>query len=543
MGIFLLKAVDLISQKEKTGTTEPKSLGRKATSALFWNTAFLPVKALLGLIVSITIVRIFPESAYTALAVITAFQSTLGMYVDLGIERALPRFVSEVEQQEGRKGLRRFIFNIVLIKLVILAVIIFGLVLFAAPIINLMGWGNEGYIYLGFIYALLVFGALYDIAMQVLYSFFKQKATNLLDIIVTILNPVLTLVLILWFKLEQYGVIIALLITTILCVMIAWWQAWRASREVAEKPLNGEVKANPVSLKVRFVKYAALMYFFNISASFYDASFAVLILTAYREATAVIIVNLVYKFIKTLLKTLLTPFVGVQTPLFAAINAQERHKDLQTAYASFSKLQIIILVPSAIGMIILSRNLLELLMLSDSANGVLTRDILGLATLATALTVFFTFLESLISLPLTVLMVYEHYRDVIISRLLPLLTAPLLVISIWLNWGAIGAIVVMGSLAVLSRVVAMVLMQSRMGLRYPGGFLLKVLIASLAFGLPLGLAVWWLPVNWFVTVGTAAIGVIIFYVVFKLLGGFDKEDKQRITAMKLPLRKYIVKYL
>jgi O-antigen/teichoic acid export membrane protein len=539
--------MDLIEQAEKIETNPSPSLGRKATGALFWNTAFLPLKALLGFVVAITIVQLFSRDSYAAYAIVTAFLGTLGMYVDLGIERALPRFVGEVERREGRKGLYRFILNITLVKLAILAIVILALVLFAPSINNLMQWGEAGYVYLGFIYALLILGALYDIAIQILFSFFKQKATNLLDIIVTILNPVLTLIFVIWFKLEQYGVLVALLITTVLCVIIAGWQAWRASQETAIKPVapaTDQEKVTGSSLKSRFIKYASLMYFFNISTSFYDASFAILILTAYQELTAVIIIRLVYFFIKTLLKTLLTPFVGVQTPLFSGIHAQNRQPDLQTAYSAFSKLQIIILVPSATGILIVSRNLLELLMVNNTnPQAVLPPTLLNLATVACILTVLFTFLESLISLPLTVLMIYEYYREVIISRLLPLLTVPLLLVSIQGGWGVIGAITIMGSLAVLSRVVALLFLQKRLRLRYPTKFLLKVLIASLSFGVPLGGLAWLLPTNWLTTFGIAISGVIIFYGVFKLLGGFDQEDKARITAMKLPLRKYIVKYL
>jgi hypothetical protein len=112
---------------------------------------------------------------------------------------------------------------------------------------------SRGRLYIGLMFSLLILGALYDVCTQVLYSFFKQKVTNLLDIIVTVLNPLLTLALIIWpFHLDVYGVILALLITTIISVGIAGWQAYLASREEAqlahyERQQKAGQPAKPVS--------------------------------------------------------------------------------------------------------------------------------------------------------------------------------------------------------------------------------------------------------------------------------------------------------
>ncbi|MEI6046421.1 MAG: oligosaccharide flippase family protein [Chloroflexota bacterium] len=529
------------------------SLGRKTGRALFWNVFFLPLKAGLQLFVTLVIVKTFPLEAYAVLAAVTAVLSTLGLYVDLGIERALPRFVSEIEQKQGRAALRLFITRITLIKLAVLTVVVLIITVAAEPIISWMGsWGDQGHIYLALISMLLVLGALYDICTQILYSFFKQKVTNLLDIVVTVLNPLLTLLLVGPLGLRVYGVVLALLITTVISVGIAGWQAWLASKDLEVKLKTP--KPNPApsatdtgvipreSLLKRFIRYAALMYFFNISAWFYDASFAMLVFTFYREIVTVALIRLIYNFIKTLLKNLLSPFVGVQTPLFSSIHAEGHTPKLHTAYASISKLQIFILVPSSIGAIILARNILELLFARKSADAVLPVTLLEPATWATILTIIFTFAEALISLPMVILMVYERYRAVILARTLPLLAGPLLILTAALHWNVVVAVTIMGLMAVSSRVMAMVSLQRTLGLYYPVKFLLKVSKAALAFGIPLQILVLFLPINWPITLGIAGTGVIIFYAVFKGLGGFDLEDKNRLQTLKMPLRKYIIKW-
>jgi O-antigen/teichoic acid export membrane protein len=560
---------DLKSQTTPAEPQEPKdkesnrrSLGRRAGLALFWNIVFLPVKAVMGLVVSLVIIKLFIRDKYADLAVVTGLLTMLGLLTDLGIERALPRFVGELEVKHGRTALRRFIFALTIVKLAVLAAVAIFFVLGSEFFLSV--WfptNSQGKMYLSLILILLVLGAFYDIATQVLYGFFKQKVTNLLDIVVSVLNPLMTMIFILWFKMDVYGVMLALLITTFVSVIIATWQAWLASKEAHEpvrvKPVtntlqdtSGAVDAgqNPGiyqqrKLWWRFTKYASLMYFFNLSTSFYDSSFAVLVLTFYKEATAAVIIRVVYSFIKTLLKNLLAPFNGVQTPLFSSIQAEGKEGALGVAYSSLSKLQIFILVPSALGMIILARNLLELLMLRQSADAVITPDVLPSATWAVILTVIFTFAEAIISMPLVILMVYEKYRSVILSRLLPLLTGPMLVLVALFNWGVIAAVVVMGVVAVGSRLIALLIVQRDFKLFYPMKFFWKVLRASLAFGIPLQIAVLLLPVNWIVTASVAVAGVIIFGLTFKFLGGFDPEDKKRLLTLKLPFRHWVVKYL
>ena len=117
------------------------------------------------------------------------------------------------------------------------------------------------------------------------------------------------------------------------------------------------------------------MYLFNVSAWFYDVPFAVTIFTFFGDQPgilAVALIKLIYGFIKRLLKTLLTPFNGVQTPLFSSIHAEGRDSALQTAYAALTKLQIFMLVPSGLGIMILARNLMTLLYSRKSADAVLT---------------------------------------------------------------------------------------------------------------------------------------------------------------------------
>ena len=96
--------------------------------------------------------------------------------------------------QHGHGGLRHFIVILTNIKLVVLVALIVGFTVFADQVISLFHLGDLGRLYLALIAVMLVLGAFYDICTQILYSFFKQKVTNLLDIVVTVLNPLLTII-------------------------------------------------------------------------------------------------------------------------------------------------------------------------------------------------------------------------------------------------------------------------------------------------------------------------------------------------------------
>src|SRR5947209_9633775 len=80
-------------------------LARRAGGAMLWNVVFLPIKALLAIIVSVVLVRGLLRDGFDAYAIATSLLATIGLYSDLGIERALPRFVPEVERTYGRDGL------------------------------------------------------------------------------------------------------------------------------------------------------------------------------------------------------------------------------------------------------------------------------------------------------------------------------------------------------------------------------------------------------------------------------------------------------
>src|SRR5438132_8428755 len=114
-----------------TDTTTTKRHGpliERAGWAVFWNAAFFPLKTLIGFGSSIVMVRLLRTEGFYYYNVTLALLATLGLFVDLGIERTLPRFYPEVEMRFGRRGIVRLLVAVTIVKAAMLLVLV-GLLL------------------------------------------------------------------------------------------------------------------------------------------------------------------------------------------------------------------------------------------------------------------------------------------------------------------------------------------------------------------------------------------------------------------------------
>src|SRR5438132_1973282 len=166
-----------------TDTTTTKRHGpliERAGWAVFWNAAFFPLKALVGFGSSIVLVRLLRTEGFYYYNVTLALLATLGLFADLGIERTLPRFYPEVEMRMGRKGVARLLLWISVIKAAVLVVLVGALLLAPDFVLGLTGSDlgpNKSWLLI-IISVLLILGAASDVSLQLLYTHFRQRATN-----------------------------------------------------------------------------------------------------------------------------------------------------------------------------------------------------------------------------------------------------------------------------------------------------------------------------------------------------------------------------
>ena len=250
-----------------------------------------------------------------------------------------------------------------------------------------------------------------------------------------------------------------------------------------------------------------------------------------------------------LLTALWSPLLGVQIPLFARLQQRGDPRQLHDAYRLLSKFLAAIMLPAATGLFLLMPNLVMLLG-RQYADAIPAARILTLGLC----------LDAAISVPLAILMAYEQYRPMLIARSCALLAIPL-VIFVVPRAELIGAALVMTGTRILCDGLAMALALRHFRLHYPTRFALRVFGASLAMAAvvaPLVLLVLTPPfpadpkiavdkLLWLgYLIGNAAsggLGALVFLGVFKLTGGLDPNDRQRIRELRLPLANRLLRFL
>ncbi len=213
---------------------------------MFWNVAFFPLKAIIPFLAGIVLVRELRAEGLAVYGLSMALLDFLGLFSDFGIDRTLPRYLPEVELKYGRQGITRLMSGVTGIKGVVILLVVLSLALAPSYWITQFHLGANGGLILVLISFLLVLGALSDISIQFLYTHFRQRATNSLDVMVAVVRPSLTaaFVLIGW---GVAGALLALLIATVLSVAISVILAIRLIRrvDIEPHPKAREVKIRP----------------------------------------------------------------------------------------------------------------------------------------------------------------------------------------------------------------------------------------------------------------------------------------------------------
>lgn len=547
-----------------------------------WNTLLAPLKTIVELAANLIILNVLALPQVGVLRVVTSTAATLGIWVDLGIDRSLPRFIPELEQQQGRGTVRRFMGLIFVIKLVLLLVFSAVFLLLADQFVN--GLLLQGIrelpdrfdaaaratleqevlaltpLIIGSVLALVWLGSFYDGLMAYLVSYFRQRAWNLITIAGDLLQPVFTALLVL----GGYGiggVLVAIVVTPLVSVALAMWQVLRtltrrviaaaapAAPSVAPPtaaspdPTSATPAAPPPAqpgLWRRFTTYAFFSNVMNLSDYAVSWMLGVLMLAPLGLAQ-VAIYSVGTALVRQVLALLYRPLVGIQVPLFTRVRGGDG--DLATAYAVVGRILVLILVPGGVGLLLLAHELILVQYPQYAA-----------ATVVVWLLAPALFFETFLSTAQIVLQVYERYRDLLLSRLPTLLVVP----AMWWatqQYGLVGATVAVGIGRILFGLSAAWLAHRALGTAYSWRFFGRVGLATAA----MALVVWglkWLPplqqigtsvgerllaTAWLLLV--VLCGAATFFVVLRVLGGIEPQDRAWIAESRLPLRRWLLRVL
>jgi O-antigen/teichoic acid export membrane protein len=559
-----------------------RNLSHQFVSATLWNTLLFPARLGVGLLASIIFYRRLSLDQVGILFLLQSLATTVGLYADLGIERTLPRFLPEVERAAGRAGVQGLMTRVIRVKLIVLLLLVAGLAPFTKPAARALlererreiaaletqvaaSGGTEATkiertlaakkavvdevqsrdgLFLGAVGVLLLLGALFDVYMQFLTAYLKQRAWNLITLASTLLQPLLVTAFVLagW---GIGGVLLGLVLAPFFSSLLAAWQVALASRDLAPAASS---RAEPPNLAARFTRFAGVNYLMQVTTWIYDVQFVVFLSAVSLSLTDVALLGFAYKFTKDLLSYVWTPLNGVITPVLSRVHVRGENRALQEAQAALTRIIWLILVPAGVGLLILAPRILQSLY----------PKYVGTLSLV-AIFVLFTFGESLLSVPQNVLMVVERYTPVVVARLVAFLTIPLL----WLllpRYGVLGVALAAGAARLLSRMVTMVWGSRELGLTFPIGFAARVVAASAAMALfvlgatriadPLLLGVlkeaaraitsrwaplWAAPLAGVVDAAIWSLaGALVFVLALRLLGGLHEEDRRRIAGLGRP---------
>lgn len=545
--------------------TRQAELGQQVSRAVAWNTLMAPLKTVVELAANLIILNVLLLPQVGVLRVVTSAAAILGVWVDLGIDRSLPRFIPELERSGGRAAVGRFMLRIFAVKVMLL--LVFSVVFLLGSDYFVQAYLIQGITDLparfdvaarstlqrevavltpwliGTVLALVALGSFYDALMAYLVSYFRQRAWNSITIVGDVSQPVLTAGFVLAGQ-GIFGVLVGIVVTPVISVVLAGWQVLRGLGMLHFSVRQGEaldaqspMRDSP-GLWRRFFVYTSLSNVLNLSDMVVSWAFAIFLLDNLAQAA---MFSVGAALVRQTLALLYRPLVGLQVPLFTRVKGGDG--DLPTTYAAVMRILGLIMLPGGVGLVLLSRELI-LVQYPQYADAALV-----IAILTPCL-----FLESLVSSAQIILQVYERYRLLLLSRMPALLALPLMV---WAapRYGLVGAALAVGLGRVLFGLTAVVLAQREFALHYSWRFFGRVALSALVMG---GVVV---GLKWGTGLGqigedvtarlvaagllmvVIGIGVVVFGVTLRLLGGIEPGDRQWIAQSRLPLRRWIVRLL
>jgi O-antigen/teichoic acid export membrane protein len=533
--------------------TKPATLASQVSRAVVWNTIFVPIRIIAEVVATLLKLTFLAPASYGLLALINSTNNAFGTAIDLGTGRALPKYIPETLQSGGPRAMRRLVLTVVGMQAALLALITLGFFLLKdtylgdlrtkiAKVENLtdraqlLSFVNDhGLLIIVAVLVLLLLGIGYDVLMAYLSSFFKQRAWNVVALAAGLLPPVLTsgAILLGW---DIGGVLAASVLAPAIAVALVIWQVLRHQPELDTMPQPAE--SGPW-LPTGFLRYCGVSFLMTVTDFLASAEFVVFFV---ETLIAVALIKAGISIVKMMLGYLYTPMVGVQVPLFTRVRAGQGGT-LDGAYQSIVRLQVLLLIPGGVGLMLLAKPVFAALFPQYIESAYLVWVLVPCL-----------FLECLLTTAHNVLIVYEELQIIVISRLLTLVSVPL-VLVLEPQFDAVGAALAFGLARVLAGLWVTGSGVRRLGLRWPWQFTWRVLLASGLMVLPVvGLSLLLPALASNATIvdrlgeaallgGIALAGLIVFLGVLRLTGGLDPQDREQLAKTSIPLKKWVLRVL
>ena len=218
-----------------------------------------------------------------------------------------------------------------------------------------------------------------------------------------------------------------------------------------------------------------------------------------------------------------TGFRGLYRPLFARLRLRDDLEQVQRAFTTVAKAQLILLLPAGIGLVVMCGDYIPLLFGVEFLPAVQISWVL----------VTFMYAETAFNLPVIILSVDEQYRAVFVSQSVMIFAAPVFLLAAE-TLGLVGAGVVFGVARLASALCAYVYCRARYGIRFPWSFAARVARVSLPMGGLLAIARLFVVTSVFEAVALTALGVSTFAVGVRMTRVLTTEEADVFRRSSVP---------
>ena len=472
----------------------------------------------------------------TLLAILT----TLVSHTGLGIPGSLTKFLPEVVASADPAQLRRFLRQAAAIRFVLLGLLLLPLNVFATPLALELDLGPDGALYLRLLSGLMIARAVLDLAFKTLNAFFAQFWSNLFALIQGMLDVVLVSV-ILWLGYEMAGVLGSLLASTGIMAVVSAGYVWLRFDRLSSQDVAGtDTGPAPSSDDTRwlagqgkrFVRFSLFTYAVGLLGFFADMGFANLALAWMLTTEDVALFATAFKLSFMTIILGLAGFRGLYQPVFARLRIRNDPGQLQRAFSIITRGQLIVLLPAGMGLMVMCGDYIPLLYGNEFQPAVPVAWVL----------VAFMYPTAVFNIPGIILMVDEQYRATFWAQSIPMVAAPVFLLTA-ASSGLLAAAVVFGGAGLARALLTYAMCRRRYLLRFPWVFAARIGAVSLAMASTLGvIRSWWAttPVE---AVTLTVLGMVLVCVGLRWTHALGPDEIDLLRRSRLPGQTWLLALL
>ena len=507
----------------------PPTLIQRTGRAAFWNAVLVPLQAILSLAFGMIVAQRFGLNAGVYVTGIGVATSAV-MFTGMGIPTSLTKFLPEIEASSGAAAVAMFLRRVAAFRILLLAVVITPLNLFAQPLAAALDMGTDGVVILRLASVLIVARAVVDLCVRTLNAFFGQLRSNVLSLIQGSLD--LVLVGAAAFGGFQVGGVFGMVVVS--SVITAAVGLFYAHGMLASLPADergsafapadiAATRALVAAERSRFAGFAVFTYLFELSIYFSDKAFATpaLALVLGRNEAAIFSYGFSLAFMTVGL--MIASFRGLYRPMFAHLRARRDPEQLRRAFSGISKAQLVLLMPAGVGLFVMAGDYIPLLY------GAQFTPAVPVARVFVAL----LYLQTAFNLGIIWLSIDERYRAVLWAQSIQVFAVPFFLIVADTR-GLVAAALLFGSARVVVNVVAYVLCHRDYGFRFPWAFAAKVAAVASVMGLILSLLRSFLAPSVPEALGLTTVGVLLYAAGLRVARVLGPEEVDLLERSDIP---------